>query len=399
MRTCKDWKSIKPRFVFILSFVIAILFASHLQAASPAENTSQQPSLDFETYRRNVDDIFRIYLTASPNVGYGVNDIIVELNRKIQENPENPESIMNLAHIYRILGQPAEANRFYQKALKLDPNNLNLRFFSLITNLQSKKLDQALEDLNLALEKNPADIYARMARGRLLMIREEYKKSASDFKKVLQIQPENRTAAFALSLVYQSLGQKSKAFKILQELRRKNPKEPFVRYHLGALLFANEKYADAVQYWEGLFNDGVRDMQFLLNLSAAYIKNKQDEKAKIILDHMSFFFPREIDVDFLMAETYRQMKLYQEAERRYRYVLVEDPYYTSASLGLSEVLERQGKRNESRNVLTMAEESARELTLKQAEAAERQRIQQTEQAILNQFPGAQSTPASSMKTS
>ena len=357
---------------------------SVLKTAEPVPN----PVIDFETYQRNIDDMFRIALMASPEVDNGINSVIVDLNRKIAENPENVESIIALGHVYRILGQPAEANRFYQKALKLNPDNFHLNIFSAMTNIQVKNFNEALQELSRAVEKNPMDVYARLARGRMDMILRKYQEAAGDFQKALEVQPDNRQAAFALSLAYQALGQNAKAMGLLNQLKEKNPEDLFIRYHLGALAMAEGNPGQAVEYWEGLFKAGVRDIQFLFNLAIAYLQSDQGEKGKIIVDHLSFFFPREVDLDFLMAETYRQMNLLEEAERRYRLVVAEDPYYLSALIGLAEVLGQQGKVRESRKTLKQAELSAREITLREAAIQKQQEIKKIEASILGHLPNS-----------
>ena len=174
-------------------------------------------NIDFESYQRSVDDLYHLALMSTPNVDYGINSIIVDLNRKVAENPKNVESLMALGHVYRIVGQPAEANRFYEKAVEIDPDNFHLNVFSALTNVQQEEFEKALEQLDHAVEVNPADSYAWLARGRLLMMLRRNEEAAKSFEKVLETQPENRQAAFGLSLVSQSLGQHEKALEMYAE--------------------------------------------------------------------------------------------------------------------------------------------------------------------------------------
>ena len=116
-----------------------------------------------------------------------------------------------------------------------------------------------------------------------------------------------------------------------------------------------------------MFKDGIRDIQFLFNLAVAYLENGQGEKAKRILDPLNFFFPRELDVDFLMAEAYRQMNLLPEAERGYRLVLAEDPDYLSAYMGLAHALDQEGKTEERDRVLADAALSAEKIRIKKGD--------------------------------
>ncbi|MBI3307268.1 MAG: tetratricopeptide repeat protein [Candidatus Omnitrophica bacterium] len=381
---------------FGLFFPASFIFAedqpitSLLKADTAADAEKNPPmNIDFETYQRNIDDLYHIALMSTPNVDYGINSLIVDLNRKIAENPKNVENLMALGHVYRVLGQPAEANRFYEKALAIDPNNFHLNIFSALTHVQQEEFQKALDQLNHAVEVNPADSYAWLARGRLLMMIKNNEEAAKSFEKVLEMQPQNRQAAFGLSLVYQALGQRDKAFELLQKLQIADPKDLFIQYHLGALFFVDKKPTQALEYWEKIFKDGVRDVQFLFNLVIAYLQNGDGDKAELILNHLSFFFPRESDVEFLMAETYRQMEAWKEAERHYRLVLAEDPDYFSAYLGLANIFERQGKTEEGENILKQAEEriqAANNLQLEQ------QNIQQAREKIFELVSPNQNSP-------
>lgn len=347
----------------ICYFLILFVLSAFLPAAAPAEpvsspaaapapssapGESEKPpaAIDFESYQRNIDDMFQIALMTNPNMDYGINSVIIDLNRKIAENPKNPNPLISLGHVYRILGQPSEANRFYEKALALDPANFHVNVFSALTAFLGEDLDKSLERLDSAVKLNPADAYARLARGRVLMMKHMDDEAIRNFEELLQFQPENRQAVFALSLLYQKKGDEKKALALLEKLREKNPDDPYIRYHLGALNLASGKPAEALKYWEGLFSSGVRDAQFLVNLSIAYLQNHEGGKAKKILDHLNFFFPDEHDVEILTAEAYRQLGRLDEAERLYRVILAEEPGNLTAAMGLADVLGLEGKMQE-----------------------------------------------------
>ncbi len=323
--------------------------------------------IDFENYQRNIDDIFHVALMTNPDLGYSVNSIIVDLNRRLAENPTDPRTLMSLGHVYRILGQPSEANRFYTKALELDPKNFHLNLFSAMMDTEQESFEEALKHLDEALQIHPLDVYTWMTKGKILMALRRDKEAADSFQKALEIQPENRQAAFALSLLEQRLGHNEKAREILEKLRESQPRDLFVRYHLGALALMDRKAGKALEYWEGIFQEGIRDPFFLFNLSLAYQEAKQPEKAEKILEHLRFFMPRELDVELLMADVYGQMGRLTDAERAFRGILAEQPDNLTAAMGLGQVLEKQGRKSERDEVLQSASESARKVRNLQAE--------------------------------
>ncbi len=342
----------------------------------------QGAAIDFEAYQRNIDDLYHIALMSSPNMDYGINNVIVNLNRKLAERPDDAEAMIGLGHVYRILGQPSEANRFYEKALSKDPGNFHLNIFTAITNVQEKDFEKALGLLKQASENNPLDIYPRIASGRILMIMKRYEEAAAHFEKVLELEPESREAAFAVSLAYQQIGQTDKAVQVLRDLQKKIPNDLYIRYHLGALSLMKGNITQTLHYWEELFHQGIRDIQFLFHLAIAYLEAGESLKSKKILEHLSFLFPRELDVELLTAEAYRQMNQLKEAERRYRLILAENPKYLSAYMGLADVLERQNRRGEAKEALSQAEQHAAELERLEADE---QRIKTAQEDFMKHF--------------
>jgi len=323
-------------------------------------------TIDFETYQRNIDDMFQIALMSNPTVDYGINSVIIDLNRKIAENPASANPLISLGHVYRVLGRPSEANRFYEKALLLDPDNFHVNVFSALTSAENEDLDMALERLKKAVELNPADSYARLGLSRILMFQNKDDEAIQNFQELLEFNPDNRQAVFVLSLIYQKKGEYDKALKLLEELKRKQPEDQYISYHLGALHLADDKPEEALKHWDALFKQGVRDVQFLFNLAIAYIQNGDGEKAARILEHLNFFFPNETDVEILMAESFRQLGKLDEAERRYRLILAEERENLTALMGLAQVLELLGKSEEKDAILKEAGARAREESSLQA---------------------------------
>ncbi len=323
--------------------------AIELKGASASEPSPM--NIDFESYQRNIDDIFHVALMTNANLDYSINSVIVELNRKIADQPKDPRALMSLGHVYRILGQLAEANRFYQKALELDPDNFHSNLFSAMVQADDDSFDGALKNLEAAIRIQPLDLYPWMAKGKIQMLLKRDEEARQSFQKALEIQTDNRQALFALSLIEQRLGHKAEAKVLLEKLHVSKPGDLFVRYHLGALALVNKDPAEALHQWEFIFHEGVRDPSFLFNLSVAYKENGQAAKAEKILDHLRFLMPRELDVELLIADVYTQMGRFQEAESGYRGILAEQPGNLTAAIGLAELLQKQGGRAEEREML------------------------------------------------
>ncbi len=333
---------------------------------APAVDSDTIPDIGFDAYERNVDDLFRLSLMTNPNPEFGINALIVNLNRRLIENADDTEALISLGHVYRMMGQPAEANRFYERALETAPDNFHLRVFSAKMLYLSEEVEKSLERIEKALELNPGDAGIWVVHAGLLLRFRREDEAITSFKKALEIEPKNETALLALSVLYQRRNEPDEALKMLNRLAELKPDDQLIKYQLGSLLFAQGRFEDALRLWEKLFYEGVRAPQFLFHLALGYLEAGEQAKAETLLNHLHFFFPRQIDIDFLLAETYRQIGRLGQAEDKYREIVALEPGYISARLGLALVLERQGKIEESQQLLAETQRQIAEQRARQA---------------------------------
>jgi len=289
---------------------------------------------DFQTYQKNLDDFFYVSINTNPDHEYGVHSAILDLTRKRAANPEDPEPLVALGHIFRILGQPAEANRFYLNAIQHKQDNYYLYVFSGLMYFQLKQYKEAFEQFDKAIVLNDHDLYAWLARGRAAREAGDTPKAVESYRRAHDLDPGNEEAAFMRSAYELSQGRKKSALKIFEDLDAGKPKNDYVRYQLGGLYLLNDQPAKTLDLWEELFSQGDRNPEFLFSLSLAYFQTEKYEKARQVLEHLRFFYPRETGVEFLLAETDRAEGKTEEAIRGYRALLAERPAYMQAYTGL-----------------------------------------------------------------
>lgn len=327
-------------------------------AASPAAQDTDEEALpagtSFEAYERSVDDLFRVSLMTHPDPDFGVNSIIVNMNRQLAEKPDDANTLIALGHLYRLLGQPEEANRFYEKAIKASPDNFHLNVFSAKMFYQGDDLQQAVDRIEKALELNPNDASVWDVHGGLLLRLGREKEALMSFKKALELEPERPSALFAASVLYQRAGRDEEALKLLETLAVKHPEDLALKYQLGLLHFSQGRSKPALEVWEEVFVKGVRSPQFLFNLTLAYLETENVEKAENLLQHLRFLFPGELDIDFLFAEGYRRTGRLNEAVHKYEEIISLAPGYVSAYIGLAMAFEQLGNMDASQAAMEQA---------------------------------------------
>jgi tetratricopeptide (TPR) repeat protein len=109
--------------------------------------------------------------------------------------------------------------------------------------------DQALENLNKALEAKPAFPPARLARGKALIQRKQYEAALSDLTVAVEAMPDNEEAQFQVSLAYSWLANYPKAVEHFKRVVGLNPNSIYGHYYLGQAYAKTGERGLAEDHW------------------------------------------------------------------------------------------------------------------------------------------------------
>lgn len=335
---------------FCLIFIAAALW-NQAAASGRADITAGEPApSDFQSYQRYLDEIY--YVAIGPNLDpdMGLNRTIIDLNRRLAQQENDPEALTSLGHVYRLLGRPDEASRYYEKALAKQPNDYYLQGFSALVLAEIGDYPKALERLNRAVTLNPSDQFAWLSRARVFVRLNQPQEAIVSYEKVLELNPKSEEAALLLSALYKETGGMEEAVRLLEEQVVENPDNSDLRYELGELFLEKKDYKKVRDIWQELYLGGMRHPYFLFKLALAYFELEQHGPAKKILEHLAFFFPYRTDVMLLRAVLYQSEGEWPLAERKFREALVENSRDLTAYRGLIQSLIMQGKSAEAEQV-------------------------------------------------
>ncbi len=128
-------------------------------------------------------------------------------------DPKYADGWVNIGRSRVQEGDPAGALEVLEKALSIDPELSKAHFFSAMALKAQGKYDLALFHLHKASSKYPLDRVVRNQMGRILFLKRNYNEAIVQFKKTIEIDPEDVTAHYNLMLSYQGLGNKEMAEK------------------------------------------------------------------------------------------------------------------------------------------------------------------------------------------
>jgi tetratricopeptide (TPR) repeat protein len=213
-------------------------------------------------------------------------DTVAELNRAIEQNPEDTGAIAQRGEMYRQMEHFEAALADFDRAIELNPNYAWAIAHRGETYYQMKRYEEALDDFNRAIEVNPDYIWAIAHRGAIyrFMGKPYYEKAVADFTQAIDLKPDY---AWAIAYRCQTYGLMNRYQEALVDFDRAIvldktiiPNWPGER---GLLLSYLGQYAEAIACCEQGLQENPADYVTLYTLAVvkARWKGLVDAQAEI----------------------------------------------------------------------------------------------------------------------
>jgi tetratricopeptide (TPR) repeat protein len=137
---------------------------------------------------------------------------------------------MTAGDMYAQIGRYDKAFEFYQKGVELNPKSFEANVQLANAYFDNRQFENAEKYYTLALEINPKDINARTDLGTTFVERQtpDYERGISEFKKVLEIEPNHEPTLYNLGVAYSRMNDAENAQKTLARLEQANAVSPLV---------------------------------------------------------------------------------------------------------------------------------------------------------------------------
>jgi len=117
-------------------------------------------------------------------------------NKAIELDPNNVDAYGNRGITYRHLKQYERAIEDYTKVIELDPNSAIAYYNRGITYRRLNQYERAIEDYTKAIELNPNLVAAYINRGCAYYDLREYERAIGDFNKAIELDPNAADAYY-----------------------------------------------------------------------------------------------------------------------------------------------------------------------------------------------------------
>lgn len=301
-----------------------------------------------------------------------------EFEKKLQRNERFFIDLHQIDEIFQYYGQQQswdKARRLLRFALETYPSNADLYYKMARLEIEAAEIEQALEEIDTALQFSPGnyeylmlrgEVMARLDRydeaqelledlipltehpeevfiqlGNVAQLCNEFEDSAQYYRQALRLAPDFEEALMELAFLLESEDRSSEAAGLYEDFLENYPYAASIWYQHGLLLHKTGNYERALEALD--YALAIRD-----DFAAAYIQKGQvqmdmdrhHDALRTFLE-AGTVAPRDTHTLYQIAECYEHLELFPDAIRYYNKVTDLDPDYIEAWVGLGFCLEKR----------------------------------------------------------
>ena len=312
-----------------------------------AQNPSPAPKPEAKTDKASAYYNYSLgHLYAELAGAYGsreyFNKAVESYRTALKADPSAVFIAEELSDLYIQSGRLREAVLDAEDALKQNPDDLNARrllariYARLIGESQGNRIDEsmvkkAIEQYQKITEGDPKDTESWLMLGRLNKIAQNSTEAVKDYKKALELEPDNSDAMTGLAMVYADLGDTKAAADLLRKVADKDPSprsltnlagvyEQLKDYSLAAEtlrraleqqpgnadlkhalaqdLLLSDQLDDALKTYKELVDEDPKDEQSLLRMSQIYRQKRDFAKAREAATKAKELDPTNLEIQY-----------------------------------------------------------------------------------------------------
>ncbi len=178
------------------------------------------------------------------------------------------------------------ANACFKRVLQKEPENLSALFKSASCHIENNQLGQALELIDKCIKLDPANVLYKQKKGKVLEAQENYVDAIKWYETNIAEKPEILQVWWGhKALCLKKSGKQAEAVEWLNECLDEDPNFDFGYYLIANFLHDEEKYDEAVSFYERAVSlHGEAEGPSLLNMADCFVNLDKDNKAISCLD-------------------------------------------------------------------------------------------------------------------
>jgi Flp pilus assembly protein TadD len=182
-----------------------------------------------------------------------------------------------------------------------------------IETMKKNRFDEAVPQWRKALELNPEDSKAHFNLGYSMFERGELEKAIEEYRRACELDPEDAVVHANLALALAQTGKLDEAVDHYAKALGLNPGNPMVEADLGVALFENGKAAEAIEHLKKAVEIDPENAEARSKLGSILAKTGQPKEAVAHLEKAVALSPDSVEFQFNLGYVLGQMGSYAEA--------------------------------------------------------------------------------------
>lgn len=176
-----------------LTFIIAFLVITGFFFCTVENVNAADINVQAKEYNSRGLKIYNKYKYREKNLPY-YEKVFSYLDKAIELDPNYADAYYNRGNIWLDYGHSSKAIADFNKAIELNPQYAKAFYARAEAWIAEEQTDKAIDDCTKALEIDPGFVRAYWRRGTIWsMGKKDYARAVADFKKGLELQPNNTT--------------------------------------------------------------------------------------------------------------------------------------------------------------------------------------------------------------
>lgn len=201
----------------------------------------------------------------------------------------------------------------YERALKLEPENIDIMVNLGAACLQKGLSDRAIKILSRSLEKDPVNSPALYNIGKAFLYREDYEAALSAFTKAQNTLPDDNDIKKMIASCFRSMGQYQESIKIMINLIDSISADPDALIELGGDLLLTERFDEALDVYRRASSVACDSIVPLEGIYECQMRLGNREKAMTVLKRAIMIDPFNQKLIVKLADLYLADGKIQEA--------------------------------------------------------------------------------------
>jgi|GEM_PF-573082 len=287
----------------------------------------------------NPDDLEALNLKTMILARKGDKDGAEKVLREIQEeHPKQASPDFKLGHLYLSQNKLDNALNEFELALSKKPKSVQVLAGLIDTYMAQNEPEQAETVIQQFIDDNPTNPIAITFLGRLYQQQKQYSKSIEQFSKALDINPSLPNTMTALLSSYYQQDKRDLAELYLKQAIQENPNHPIAHFFLGQHYLAEKQLSLAETHLKSAIEVSPKWRQTYETLADFYLSQNNLQRSTIVLEQAIQQLPDDLGLRIKLAEVYQHGDMIDKAIDVYEKILEKTPQTPTAQNNLAVIL-------------------------------------------------------------